>query len=123
MGTFLSKALRKTTDAITNASGGRALADYVGTKIAQKQNPSLSIPQTTSGKDALKSAGKVAGTIATVAAGGAGLSKALAKKVAKKAPRIPKSFSIPGQKKPVKVKIGGPGREIPLPKTWDEGGW
>jgi len=38
MGTFLSKALRKTTDAVTNASGGRALADYVGTKIAQKQN-------------------------------------------------------------------------------------
>lgn len=109
----LSTALRKTTDAITNMAGGRELADYAGTKIAQRKDPS--IPQTTSGMDALKSAGKVAGTIGALTGAGS-LSKALSRK-------IPKTIRIPGQRKPIKIKTGGRGREIPQRKTWDEGGW
>lgn len=101
------KILDKAATGIAKASGGSDLVDYLGTKIAQKRNSNLSIPQTTSGKDALKSGAKVAGTILTAGAGG-GISRALAKKTAKKI---------------IKVRIGGRGGEIPQRATWDEGGW
>jgi len=110
----LSNILNKAASKVSNLAGGRDLVDYAGTKIAQRNNPGLSIPQTTSGKDALKSGAKVFGTVATLA--GAGLSRALAKKAGT-------SFKIPGQKKSIKISRGGKGREIPQRKTWDEGGW
>jgi len=110
-----SKALRKASDKITDVSGGRDLADYVGAKIAQRSNPS--VPQTTSGKDAIKSAAKVATTVGSLAGGGL-LTRAIAKKVG-----TPKTMKIPGQKRPVKIKTGGKGGEIPQRSTWNEGGW
>jgi len=90
---FIAKAATK----VSNAAGGKDLVDWLGTKIAQRKNPS--IQQTTSGKAALKSAGKVAGTVATVAGVG-GVARAGARALAA---RTPKSFKISGQARPVRI--------------------
>lgn len=110
----ISEVFNKATKVVANAAGGEKLVDYIGTKVAQKKNPTLSIPQTTSGREALTSAAKVGGTIASLAAGG-GVARTLAR-------RVPKTFKIPGNK-PIKISTGGRGRQISLRKTWDEGGW
>jgi hypothetical protein len=128
--------LKKLASGVANLSGGNALVDYAGTKIAQRKNPELKqyIPQTTTGKQALKSAGQVAGTIAALTGvGGAGraLTMALRKKAVpktnvmkKKIPTNAKDFSVDFQKQKVKINQSNKGgHEIPLRKTWDEGGW
>jgi len=114
----ISNVFNKAAAGVAKAAGGEKLVDYIGTKIAQKKNPTLSIPQTTSGKEAAISGAKVAGTIASLAAGGG-----MARSLVKRAPKtLSKTFKIPGNK-PIKISRGGRGGEVPLRKTWDEGGW
>lgn len=90
----LKKMIYKAADKITNLSGGRDLAEYAGTKLAQRKNPE--IKQTVTGKQALASGARVAGTMLSVA----GLGMGAAKKIGQKAAT---SIKIPGQKRPMKV--------------------
>ena len=107
--------IRKVTDKITNAVGGRDLANYVGAKLAKgsaRKGAKQFIDDSVSGKKALTSAAKVGASLTVAGA----IRKAVAKKVAKD------SFKIAGQKKPVRIEKPK-GKVINKGNKWSDWGW
>lgn len=69
------RSINKIANKINKASGGAPLADYLGGKLAKLGKNRKYVTETTTSKQALRSAGRVAATVGSLAVGGA-ISKA-----------------------------------------------
>jgi hypothetical protein len=109
----------KSANFITNVTGGRQAADYLGAKFAKpfvsKQNRSF-VNSNVTGKQALMSLGKVGASLPVAGGGVYLLGKAMQKMAMKTTPKVMKSvpkitkkktantFVMPGTKQVVKLK-------------------